>query len=817
MNKIANHHQLGKMFAKHKSNFIQYKLVFAVSILSAAIVTYEIQLIHFFTIVQWHHFAYMVISIALLGFGASGTVISVFRKWMLQRKDFLLPFLMISSGLLMTIANRASRNEFFLFDSYTLFVDHSQFSRLLGTYFLFFLPFFSGALAIGLIFVKKVSSIGTYYFSNLLGSGIGGALAIFLFWQFSPQEIPSIIAILPILAGVLIIHKKTRLYLISYSLLSLCMVVYHLNKPFDLLPSQFKSISYALNLPDAKIDRQISSPYGLVQVVSSPVQRYAPGLSLTYTGTVPPSPVIFNNGDWYASIPSWSKKDTTSILNYTTMALPYVFGKPKRVMLFHAGAGLEIAHALNNGAEQITAIEPNATVISLLKNEYASLTDSLFYHPKVEMRVQASRTFLNQTSKKYDIIQLPLLGTFGGSVGLNALQEENLLTKEAFAEMWQKLTPNGMIVLSFWIDLPPKISLKSAAMISESLESFQIKEPLNHIAAIKSWGTFTYVIKKKSLNKTEINKVKTFCDRYNFDPVLLPGVTARERGQFNTMEDEVFFSDLEGMFSSQREKIIHEYDFNIQPATDNKPYFFQFLRWKKLPDLVKTMGEKSTAFLELGYLIAVVTFIQVIILALLFIILPLFRLGWKGGNKSWVVIYFMALGFGYMFLEIVFIKYFVLYLGHPIYSVATVISVMLISSGIGSYYSSRYKTYQKALLKITGLITALILLYAFIIGVFLSSTVGLPIIMKILLAGAIIALPSFFMGMPFPIGLKIVDAIKKSNVPWAWGINGCVSVISTSLAAIIAVEMGFMAVMLFAALAYGIAFLSNVFIYIKGI
>ncbi len=805
------------MFVRHKSNFFQYKLVFAVAILSAAIIAYEIQLIHFFTIVQWHHFAYMVISIALLGFGASGTVISIFRKWMLARKDFLLPFLMISSGLLMTIATRASRYEFFLFDSYTLFVDQSQYSKLLGTYFLFFLPFFSGALAIGLIFVKKVSSIGTFYFSDLLGSGMGGALAIVLFWQFSPQEIPSIIAILPILAGVLIIHLKTRLYLIPYSLLSLSTVVYHLNKPFDLLPSQYKSISYALNLPGAKIDQQVSSPYGLVQVVSSPVQRYAPGLSLTYTGNVPPSAVIFNNGDWYAAIPTWSKKDTTSILNYTTMALPYVFGKPKRVMLFSAGAGLEIIHALTNGAEQITAIEPNAIVVALLKNEYASLTDSLFYQPQVEVHVQAPRTFLNQTGKKYDIIQLPLLGAFGGSVGLNALQEENLLTKEAFAEMWQKLTPNGMIVLSFWIDLPAKISLKSTATIAESLASMQIKEPLNHIAAVRSWGTLTYVIRKKPLTKMEINKVKTFCARYNFDPVLLPGITARERGQFNAMADEVFFNDLKGLFSSQREKIIRDYNFNIQPATDNKPYFFQFLRWHKLPDLVKTMGEKSTVFLELGYLISVVTFIQVIILAVLFIILPLFRLGWKGGNKSWVVIYFMALGFGYMFLEIVFIKYFVLYLGHPIYSIATVISVMLISSGLGSYYSSWYKTYQQTLLKITGLITALILLYAFIIGVFLSSTVGLPIIIKILLAMVIIALPAFFMGMPFPIGLKIVDATRKSNVPWAWGINGCVSVISASLAAIIAVEMGFMAVMLFAALAYGIAFLANFFLSIKGI
>ena len=805
------------MFATHKSNFFQYRLVFSVCLLSAAIVSYEIQLMHFFNIVQWHHFANMVISIALLGFGASGTVIAIFRKWMLERIDFLLPFLMISSGLLMTMTIRASRYDFFLFDSYTLFVDRSQFSKLLGTYFLFFLPFFFAALAIGLIFVKKVSRIGTFYFSDLIGSGMGGALAIFLFWKFSPQEISSVIAILPILAGALIIKKKTRLYLITYGLTCLIVAIIHFNNPFDLSPSQFKSISYALNLPDAKIDQEISSPYGLVQVVSSPVQRYAPGLSLTYTGKIPASPIIFNNGDWYASIPPWSRKDTSHILDYTTMALPYAIGTPKSILLFKAGGGLEISHALHKGAEQITATEPNTTVISILKNEYASLTDSLFYNPNIEIHAQSSRTFLNQTDKRYDLIQIPLLGAFGGSVGLNALQEENLLTEEAFVEMWKKLNPNGMIVLSAWMDLPPKISLKIATTIAESLGTLEIENSLKHIAAIRSWGTLTYLIKKTPLHREEIQKIKSFCEKYNFDPALLPGITAQDRVEFNSMEDDDFFYDLEGIFSAERENIIREYDFNIRPTTDNKPYFFQFLRWKKYPDMVANMGEKSIIFLELGYLILLVTFIQVILLALLFIILPLFRIGFRGNNKVWIIIYFSALGFGYMFLEIVFIKYFVLYLGHPIYSVATVISVMLISSGFGSFYSSRLKVGQKSLLKITSIITGFILLYSFFIGSFLSSTVGLSDTYKIVSTGVIIALPSFFMGMPFPLGLKIVDHIKKSNVPWAWGINGCVSVISTSLAVIIAVEMGFMAMMLFAALAYGTAFLSSLYFYKKGV
>jgi hypothetical protein len=797
------------MFDIKKIDFFHIRLILAVAILSSAIVSYEIQLMQFFTIVQWHNFAYMIISIALLGFGASGTVISIFRKSLLKRKDQLLPFFMICSGLFMSLAVRLSRSDFFIFDSYTLFVDHTQFLRLLGVYFLFFLPFFSGAMAIGLIFVKKIAEIGTYYLSDLVGAGFGGIAVILLFWRFTPQEIPSIIALLPIFAGLIIIRKKARILLLSFAILSLSLAIFHLNRPFDLSYSQFKSLSYALNLPEAKIRQEVNSPYGLIQVVSSPLLRYAPGLSLTYSKTVLPSPVIFNNGDWYTSIYPWSKKDTSHLLNYTTMALPYSLGQQKKVLLLNANGGSEISLVLFNDAKQIYAIEPNKIVISLLKNEYASQTDSLFYNNKVQIHNLEPRTFLSQTTDKYDVIQLPMQGSFGGTLGLNALDEENLLTKEAFAEMWQKLNPDGMITVTSWIDYPHKISLKIATTIAESLESFKIDNYLDHIVMIRSWGTITFVVKRSPLNLTDIKNIRLFCEKYNFDPIVLPGIDQLDRTQYNIMENDNFFNYLDKIFSSQRNKTIDDYDFNIQPATDNKPYFFQFLRWKKLPEIIKNTGLKSTAFIELGYMIMVVTFIQVIILALVLIILPLFHLGWKGGNKSWVMLYFWALGTGYMFLEIVFIKYFVLYLGHPIYSVATVISVMLISSGLGSYFSSGYKTDRKTLLKITGLIAGFILVYSFFIGSFLNSTVGFNMVAKIVLSGLLIAIPSFFMGMPFPIGLKIVNNIRKSNVPWAWGINGSISVISTSLAALIAVELGFMMLMLLSALAYGIAFLSN--------
>ncbi|MEN8125036.1 MAG: hypothetical protein ABFR32_07870 [Bacteroidota bacterium] len=802
------------MFVFKKSHTYPVNLMISLAILSAAIVSYEIQLIQFFSIVQWHHYAFMVISIAMLGFGASGTVISLFRKWLIQRFDFLLPFLMISTGLWMSFAVRLSRTDLFLFDSYTLFVDKSQVSKLFFTYLLFFLPFFLGALAIGLVFVKRVTNIGKYYFSDLLGAGLGGILAIALFWKFSPQEIPSIISFLPVLAGMIILPKKNRFTLIAFAVITIGVGIYHLQNPFDLSFSPYKGISYAKNLPDTKIAYEEFSPYGLLQIVNSPVMRYAPGLSLTYHKAIPSSSFIYNNGNWYAPIQTYAKKDSVHLLDYSTLSLPYVLGKPGHVLLLDAKGGDNISHALYNSAKSITVIENNESVISLLKKHYSDITDSLFFHPKLKVETIRSRTFLSKTDEKFDLIQLPLLGNFGGSAGLNALSEENLLTKESFNEMWQKLESDGMITVSTWMNFPYKIPLKLTATIAESLGSAGLEHPLDHVVLIRSWNTMTFVIKRIPLNPGEIRKIRSFCDHYEFDLTLLPGLDPSERSKFHTLEDEDLLYYLDGLFTTQREKIISEYDFNIQPATDNKPYFFQFLRWKKIPEMIKNIGVRSIPFVELGYLILIVTFVQVIFFALLFIIFPLFRLGWKGENKAWMIFYFSGLGFGYMFMEIVLIKHFVLYLGHPIYSVATVISVMLICSGIGSYYSSKLKTDRKTLMKITGLISGLILIYTVFIGNILSSTVGLEFVSKIAITSLSIAIPSFFMGMAFPVGLKMVDKINASHVPWAWGINGCITVISTSLAVIFAVELGFMALMLFAAFAYILALLSN-FLLIK--
>jgi SAM-dependent methyltransferase len=785
------------------------RLLFSIGLLSAAVIAFQLVLIQILSIVQWYHFAYMVISVALLGFGAAGTILSLFRKPLINAFEWLLPLLMILGAAAMALVVGVSQLSSFRFDSYLLFVKPGQVWRLLFTYLLFLVPFLSCALGIGLVFVKFADDIGRLYFVNLLGSGLGGVVALGLIWFYLPRELPAAVSILPLVSAMLIVPQRRRRHILAAGVVALIIVVFRLLNPPALELSQFKSLKKTLNLPGAEIILEKNSPYGLIQVVSSPALRYAPGLSLTYQDPVPLVKAIFNNGNWFDALLPWNREDTTTIMNYTTAALPYAIKKSSRhVLILNGAAGSDIAAALTRQAAKVTAVEPNGVVLSLLKNEFAAEIDSLPERPSVTVYQQNARTFLLSDTAKYDLIILPMTGAFGGTSGLFALQEQYLLTKEAFREMRQLLTPGGAISISCWMEYPPLIPLKILATMVEVLEAEGIREPGKYIAAARSWATLTFVLTASPISTEDVRNTRQFCERMMFDPAILSGVTVEERSRYNRLQDPHFFDYLDEILSLQTEKLYAEYDFNIRPASDNQPYFSRFLRWKSLPHLTELFGEQAVPFFEIGYLIVALTLAQISFAALVLILLPLFRLGWKGGEKGWTPLYFSGIGLGYMFVEIVLIQRFILYFGSPIYAAAAVISVLLVCSGGGSYFSSRLKLNRKILL-IFAMIIALLVLYALILTPALQATIALPLGFKLFLAFLALAPLAFLMGMPFPLGIRILSRRNQAEIPWAWGINGCVSVISTALATIIAVELGFHWVMIAAALGYCLPLIGN--------
>jgi len=776
-------------------------------VMSLSVVAFEIHLMHFFSIVQWQHFASMVISIALLGFGTSGTLLSLFRKKMLEHSSLLIPFFMMTSGLLMMVALPLSRHELFRLDTFTLFTDPSQFAKLTLNYLLFFLPFLFAALSIGLVFVKKASKIGYYYFADLLGAGFGGLLAILLIWMSQLDTSLLIVSLLPLSAGLLnlkISSSKEFIMLLGYGAGCLVLLILLWNRPLSLQASPYKSISYALDLPDAVIQGESHSPYGYLQIVSSPVQRFAPGLSLGSQIEVPPSPVVFNNGNWYAPIPVSEK--ALRVLDHSTMGAPFRIREIRSMLQLGAGAGFEVRYALGNGVNRLDAVEPHAVLIDLLSTGFSAQTDSVYNDPRVRWHSISSRSFLEQTDATYDLVQLPLMGAFGGSVGLNALEENWVLTREGFQAIWNRLDEQGMLVVSCWIDMPQKMSIRLGALLSDLLQQNQVSDPWNQLLIIRSWGTITFLVSKNAWTDEDVSNLNEFCRNQQFDRVASDADPTPE--PFNLIQDPYFESNLKKSIGSARDSLLTHFPFHVKLPTDNKPYFFQFLKLSQWKEQKTRWGESRTTLLELGYFLLVITFAQLLVFAFVLVLLPLFKLKKAETGKGPVLLYFSSLGVGYMFLEMVLIKYFSLYLGHPIYSVSAVITVMLISSGLGSIYSEKLGVQLKPHMRILTIVTVLVLLYALVLGPLLSATVGLELGAKLIITLIVIGIPAFFMGMPFPLGLKKLDTAKKKIVPWAWGVNGFASVISVSLAVILSVEFGFVVVLLLSTLAYFLARLS---------
>src|SRR5688572_5434151 len=234
----------------------RHRLMAAMALLSIALIAYQVAVIQLLSYVQWYHFANVVISVALLGFGAAGTLLTVKRNWLLRHSDTLLPVLMILCGFMMMGAVEFSLSPFARYDSYLLFNDRLQWLKLLLNSLFFFIPFLLGALALGIVFIKYVEQIGSFYFSNLVGSGIGAVVAAVLSWYFFPASLPMVMALIAIVAGLLLVKGKSHWAIVVLVVPVVIFIFYRMNEPATINLSEYKSLSKTLNLPSSRITIQ---------------------------------------------------------------------------------------------------------------------------------------------------------------------------------------------------------------------------------------------------------------------------------------------------------------------------------------------------------------------------------------------------------------------------------------------------------------------------------------------------------------------------------------------------------------------------------
>lgn len=778
----------------------------AIGLISAAIIAFQLILMQILSYVQWYHFAYMIISIALLGFGAAGTFLTIFQQKLEKNYYTLFPFLLIVTAILIPVVVGIANSEAVRFDSLLIFQDSRHIGKLILTYFIFFLPFLTGALAIGMSFSKFADQIGKIYFSNLIGSGIGGIIAIFFMQWIIPEQQSFAVAILAFVGGIVSLPKnKKKLIRIIVPLSTLILIILFFYPP-RLTPSEYKDISKTMLLPDAKVEYRKSTPHGFVEIVSSPVLRYAPGVSLAYRDSFPVRKVVFNNGNWMGCLlPQPLEANETNILDYTPQALPYHIDNIKNALIINAGTGENVLLALSHQVARITTNETNPEIFNILRQSFEG-----FY--QVQPYQTMPRTLLTPDTNKYDLIELPIVGSFFGNSGLNAVEPRYELTIEALREMWSKLSEKGMISLSCWMDYPVRNAYRLLATISLLLDENDIAHPPHHVVAIRSWCAITFLVKKSPFKRDEINKVRLFCENRMFDPLVLPEKQEIERDKYNILQDTTFFTHIDQLLSHEKETLIRQYPYRIHPTTDDRPFFFQFVRFKQIPQLISSIREKNFPFLDIGYVLIILTFVQIVLIAAIFILLPLSFRPWKSRNKKWVLMYFSGLGLAYMFLEMVFIQHFTFYFGEPTYAASATLGILLFTSGLGSYYSGKFQNNKKMRLAIPLVIAAILVLYAFVLSPILTATIGIALPLKIMIAVVLLGTLGFFLGMPFPIGIDYLSGKNTDDIPWAWALNGYFSVISTVLATIISVELGYLLLLSMAAFIYALVSISNVWI-----
>ena len=791
----------------------------SVAVISAAALGYEVLLMRLLSIIQWHHFAYMIISVALLGYGVSGSFLALAQDRL--RGRFAGAYI-VNSGLFgLTAVGGFLAAQELPFNALEVLWDPIQPLWLAAMYLLLLLPFFCAANCICLALAEFGARVHSTYAVDLLGAGAGAVGIIALLYVATPMTALGVVGAVGLLAALIACMELRAgpLWIRLLLLAAAIALVLPLATP-RLEISQFKGLSQALEVTGAEAIDQRSSPLGLLTTVRSERVpfRNAPGLSLNAPSGPPPQLALFTDGEGMQTIArNEGNPAELAYLDYLTTALPYHLLSQPEALVLGAGTGTEVLQAQFLGAARIDAVEINPQAIELVQEEFGEYSGRPYSSEGVQLHIGDARGFVSGSDRKFDLIQVALLDAFGASsAGLQALGENYLYTVESFGAMLGALKPGGVIAITRWVKLPPRDGLKTFATAVAALEAAGIDAPGGRLAMIRGWSTSTLLIASRPFSAEQIARLRAFCEARSFDLVHYPGMAASEANRYNRLQQPWYFDGVADILGPDREAFFDAYKFDVRPATDDRPYFFQFLKWSSIPEILRLKGQGGLPLLEQGYLVLILTLAQSLVISVALVLLPLWRhrpSESATSGQARTLGYFFFVGTAFMMVEIAFIQKFILFLHHPIFAVATVLGAFLVFAGLGSALSARLAASRSAAWPVAG-IAVIAVAYLFVLPWLFERLLPLGQSTRIAISVLLTAPLALLMGMPFPMGLRRLAESARGLIPWAWGINGCASVVSAIAATLLAVHAGFATVVVLAVLLYGLA--ASVFPRLKG-
>ncbi|UCD37665.1 MAG: hypothetical protein JSW54_12720, partial [Fidelibacterota bacterium] len=583
--------------------------------------------------------------------------------------------------------------------------------------------------------------------------------------------------------------------------------------PFRPDMSQYKALSRTRLMPETEVLEEATTPLGVLTIVRGPALRSANGLSLSYQGELRPRPVAFLDGNTIGTLPLLADTSASAPLRHTSFTLPYrirSFGDsragPRRVLVLNAGPGSEVHQALMEHSAHVTAAIRNGGLLHALETVSRNQPElpSIYGDQRVELIIREPRNALHLNGQRFDVVMVPPIGgVVGASSAMQAIYEDHLLTREGIAAMMNRLSPQGLLCITTWLDIPPRRPLKLFALLAEALEHQGLERPGEHLAALSSWNAFTAVLSPRPWSPPELRRIRQYAHQEGFDLLYLPGDgDDRQETVYHQPADTTLVPSLATLAAGGFKRELIPSPFQLHPPTDNRPFFHHFLTLRSIPMMRRLVGGTGVMLAEWGYVLLWVTLGLLVVGGAVLILLPLWLHARarrphypdrESVNRPLSLAYFGAIGCGFMAVEIVLIQKLVLVLGDPVFAASAVITALLVFAGIGSILSEYLKRRWARLVPAgVGLIAI------FLLAVFMSVThlapawASMPGAGRFVVVIVVLAPLAIVMGIFFPTGVRWLDtAGEEARIPWAWGINGFTSVITTPVATIVALNLGF--------------------------
>ena len=784
-------------------NYLRDNNIWGIFFLSLGTLLYEVVLTSIFSYIVWSNYAFLIVSTALFGFGIAGVFLHLFQGFNspkgIGRRISILALLFALSAV------------FSLQVIILVPLDVSSFDQFLDWVFLFIIflaiiiPFFFSGLAISILLSSDKEKVNKLYFFDLIGASLGSLAIIAFITPLGASGTLLAASALGILSALIFLkgHKAAGMkFLLLFILVGVGILIPFSESIFPIYPHQNKR-NFTKKLKNMEHFFSGWSSLSKIDVVGK--KKNGNLRAQIWINGGQNQSFLAGIGPYGIGRPRWGE----------SYNFPYMFMRDKKpkVLIIGSSGGMEVYCALSHHSARVDAVEMDPLICKVVKKDFRKHNGDLFNRPEVHLINDEGRSFVLHTDHKYDLIQMKNNFTpIAIASGAINLSETYLLTEEGFRDYITDLTPDGILALNRWG------SIRLCTTLRKAFNSLGRKNVWKHVIVLtgETWMANGFYFRNTPFTKQDILWAQEYAKVKHFRILYHPEMAENENLYARVLKGdnpEAFYSFI---------------GFDLTPPTDNRPFFNHFVKTggkaigknQSIPNELKRIYQlfswrpwkKAGQVVSKSDMPIFSLAIESLIVSIFFIFLPLFlrRNDNHEQRRKWPYIYYFSmLGLGFIMIELCLMKQFVLFLGYPALSISLIISVLLFFSGVWSFIAERFRKNEIFWLRIIFVLIFLVnMLFITVLPRIFLFFLGSSFTIRVMVTILILIPIGIVMGMPFPLGLRLVHGYSKGLVGWVWGINGFATVIGSVLMVIIALYYGFDSVFYLACLLY----LSNVFI-----